>query len=130
MAKKAQTLGQLELEVLKIVWDKQGCTVPEAAEVLAKQKGYARTTILTVIQRLHKKSFLHRKKEGGVFHYYPTQKKTAVLGNLAKQFVQNIFEGSPASLIQHLAEADVSAEELTRIRTIIDDALASEGEKK
>jgi predicted transcriptional regulator len=130
MAKKAQTLGQLELEVLKIVWDKQGCSVLEVAEVLAKQKGYARTTILTVIQRLHKKGFLSRKKEGGVFHYYSTQKKTTVLGNLAKQFVQNIFEGSPASLIQHLTDSDVGAEELTQIRKIIDDAIAAEGEDK
>ena len=130
MTEKTQTLGQLELEVLKIVWDKQGCTVLEAAEVLAKQKGYARTTILTVVQRLHKKNFLTRKKEGGVFHYYPTEKKNAVLGNLAKQFVQNIFEGSPVSLVQHLTEGEVSAEELTHIRQIIDNALASEGDKK
>jgi len=130
MAKKAQTLGRLELEVLKIVWDKPGCTVPEVAEILAKQKGSARTTILTVIQRLHKKAFLKRKKQRGVFHYYPTQKKTAVLGNLAKQFVRNIFDGSPASLIQYLTESDVSADELTQIRKIIDDALKAEGEKK
>ncbi len=130
MAKKAQTLGQLELEVLKVVWDKQGGTVLQVAEVLAKQHGYARTTILTVIQRLHKKDFLERRKVGGVFHYYPTQKKTTVLGNLAKQFVQNIFEGSPASLIQHLADSDVSADELTQIRKIIDDALKAEGEQK
>ncbi|MCK4998478.1 MAG: BlaI/MecI/CopY family transcriptional regulator [Anaerohalosphaera sp.] len=130
MTDKAQTLGQLELEVLKIVWDKQGCTVPEAAEVLAMQKGYARTTILTVIQRLYKKDFLKRKKEGGVFHYYPTQKKTTVLGNLTKQFVQNIFEGSHTSLVQHMTEADVSTEELTKIRKIIDKAIAAEGDKK
>lgn len=125
---ESKTLGQLELEVLKIVWDKQGCTVLEAAEVLAKQKGYARTTILTVIQRLHKKGFLNRKKEGGVFHYYPTEKKTTVLGNLAKQFVENIFEGSSASLVQHLASGDVPSEELMRIRQIIDQALIEEGE--
>jgi predicted transcriptional regulator len=127
---KSKTLGQLELEVLKIVWDKQGCTVPEVAEVLAKQKGYARTTTLTVIQRLHKKGFLKRNKEDGVFHYYPTEKKTTVLGNLAKQFVKNIFEGSSADLVQHLTSGDVPPEELVRIRKIIDDALAAEGEHK
>ena len=130
MEQKAQTLGQLELEVLKIVWDKQGCTVPEAAEVLAKQKGYARTTILTVIQRLHKKGFLNRKKEEGVFHYYPTEKKTTVLGKLARQFVENIFEGSSASLVQHLTDGSVPPEELARIRAIIDDAITAEGEQK
>lgn len=127
---ESKTLGQLELEVLKIVWDKQGCTVLEAAEVLAKQKGYARTTILTVIQRLHKKGFLNRKKEDGVFHYYPTEKKTTVLGKLAWQFVENIFEGSSASLVQHLTSGSVPPEELAHIRKIIEDALAAEGEQQ
>jgi predicted transcriptional regulator len=130
MKAKTQTLGQLELEVLRIVWDKQGCTVLEAAEVLAKQNGYARTTILTVMQRLHKKGFLSRKKEEGVFHYYSTEKKTTVMGKLARQFVENIFEGSSASLVQHLTSGDLSAEELERIRKVIDDALAGEGAKE
>lgn len=126
---ESKTLGQLELEVLKIVWDKRGCSVPEATEVLVKQKGYARTTILTVMQRLHKKGFLSRQKEEGVFHYYPTEKKTTVLGNLTKQFVENIFEGSPVSLVQHLASGHVSSDELMRIRQIIDQALTEEGEQ-
>lgn len=128
MTEKTQTLGQLELEVMKIIWDRQSCTVPEISEMLAKEKGYARTTILTVIQRLYKKGFLERKKEASVFHYYPTQKRTTVLGNLTKQFVKNIFEGSPANLVQHLTEADVSSDELKQIRKIIDDAIAGEGE--
>ena len=127
---ESKTLGQLELEVLKIVWDKKSCTVPQAAEVLAKQKGYARTTILTVIQRLHKKGFLSRKKEDGVFHYSPTEKKTTVLGNLARTFVDSIFEGSSAELVQHLTTGEVTNEELVRIRKIIDDAIAADGAKK
>ena len=130
MNQKSQTLGRLELEVLKIVWDKQNCTVLEVAEVLARQKGYARTTILTVMQRLHKKGFLQRKKAGGVFRYSPTQKKTTVLGNLAKQFVQNTFEGSPSSLIQHIADTDVSTDELKQIRRIINAALKAEGGRR
>jgi len=130
MEPKDLKLGQLELEVLKIVWDKKQCTVPEVAEVLAKQKGYARTTILTVMQRLHKKGLLRRKKEDGIFHYYPTEKKDTVLGGLARKFVDTIFEGSSASLVQHLADGSVSTEELERIRTIIDQALAAEGEQE
>ena len=127
MSEKSQSLGQLELEVLKIVWDKQGCSVPEAAEDLGRHKGYARTTILTVFQRLYKKGFLERRKQAGVFCYYPTQQKNAVLGNLAHQFVQNIFEGSASGLVQHLTDSNVSAEELARMRQIIDDAMAAEG---
>lgn len=123
MDKQKQTLGQLELEVLKVIWKNPGCTVPEAAEPLIRKKGYARTTILTVVQRLHKKGFLYRKKASGAYHYYPTENQTAVLGNLAKQFVQNIFEGSSAGLVQHLTNSDITPGELARMREIIDNAI-------
>lgn len=127
---ESKTLGQLELEVLKIIWNSPGFAVHETAEVLAKQKGYARTTILTVIQRLHKKGFLSRKKEDGIFRYYPTEQKSTVLGGLARKFVDSIFEGSSANLVQHLADGSVSAEELEHIRKIVDDALAAEGAQR
>lgn len=123
MGRQKQTLGQLELEVLKIIWANPGSTVPQAAESLIQKKGYARTTILTVIQRLHKKGFLNRKKTDGAYHYYPTENKAVVLGNLAKQFVQNIFEGSSAGLVLHLTNSDIPPDELARMREIIDNAL-------
>lgn len=125
---ETKSLGQLELEVLRFVWDRQSATVPEAAEAL-RAKGYARTTILTVMGRLHKKGFLKRVKEDGKFRYYPTQKKGTVLGHLARQFVENIFEGSPVSLVQHLAGERMRPEELERIRRIIDEALDKEGDQ-
>ena len=52
MTKKYQNIGALELEVLKVLWDRGQGSVMQVAEGLAKDKGYARTTILTVMQRL------------------------------------------------------------------------------
>ncbi|MCP4453648.1 MAG: BlaI/MecI/CopY family transcriptional regulator [Planctomycetes bacterium] len=126
MANHEKTLGKLELEVLKIIWDQQGRTVPAVADFLEEQNGYARTTTLTVIQRLHKKGFLRREKTKGIYHYYPTEAKQTVLGNLASQFVKNMFDGSSANLVQHLTHGEVPADELAQIRDIINEALESE----
>jgi predicted transcriptional regulator len=123
------SLGQLELDVLKIIWNKQECTVQEAAEILSEKRGYAKTTILTVIQRLHKKGFLTRIKRGGIFHYLPTQKKETVLENLAQQFIKSTFDGSLPGLVQHLTQTNLSAEELSELRSIIDQAIQDEESK-
>ncbi|MBN2686415.1 MAG: BlaI/MecI/CopY family transcriptional regulator [Pontiellaceae bacterium] len=120
------SLGQLELDVLKIIWDKQECTVPEAAEILSEKRDYAKTTILTVIQRLYKKGFLTRVKRGGIFHYLPTQKKEVVLGNLAQQFIKSTFDGSLPGLVQNLTQTNLSAKELAELRSIIDQAIQEE----
>lgn len=122
MAKKQENLGELELEVMKILWDRGRSSVLQVSEKLCKQKGYARTTILTVIQRLHKKGFLKRKKEDGVYRYEPAHKRHQVMGNLLNQFIDRVFDGSSASLVQQLAGAKMSDEELNQIKTILDKA--------
>jgi predicted transcriptional regulator len=121
-----QSLGQLELEVLKMVWDKPGSSVPQLTDALLERKDYARTTILTVVQRLHKKRFLSRKKQEGAFRYFPTDSKACVMGNLTQQFVEKAFNGSAASLVQHLTQTKLSAAELAEMRNIIERAMHNE----
>ena len=120
MVKKQNSLGQLELDVLKILWSRKNETVAGVAEALSPQRGYARTTILTVIQRLQKKGFLKRSKVNGVYRYQPTREKKTVMANMVRQFVDSFFDGSGVSLVQHLTDSDVSDEELSQIRQVLD----------
>ncbi|MDF7800610.1 BlaI/MecI/CopY family transcriptional regulator [Pontiellaceae bacterium B1224] len=121
-----KSLGQLELEVLKIVWDHPGSSVPQLTDALLQNKDYARTTILTVVQRLHKKSFLTREKQDGAFRYYPTDSKESVMGGMTKRFIEKTFDGSASSLIQHLTQTKLSTAELEEMRSIIDQAMKNE----
>jgi BlaI family penicillinase repressor len=126
MAKKQENLGELELEVMKILWDRGRSSVLQVSEQLSKQKGYARTTILTILQRLHKKGFLKRKKEDGVYRYEPIQKRQQVMGRLLNQFIDRVFDGSSTSLVQQLTGAKMSDEEMDQIKAIIDKAHQAE----
>jgi BlaI family penicillinase repressor len=126
MVKKQENLGELELEVMKILWDRGRCSVLQVSEQLSKQKGYARTTILTILQRLHKKGFLKRKKEDGVYRYEPIQKRQQVMGRLLNQFIDRVFDGSSTSLVQQLTGAKMSEEEMDQIKAIIDKAHQAE----
>ena len=126
MAKTQENLGELELEVMKILWSRGRSSVLQVSEQLSKQKGYARTTILTILQRLHKKGFLKRKKEDGVYRYEPTQKRQQVMGRLLNQFIDRVFDGSSTSLVQQLTGAKMSEEEMDQIKAIIDKANEAE----
>ncbi len=125
--KENPSIGQLELEVLKVIWNEPGSSVNEVTDRLLDQKEYARTTILTVVQRLHKKGFLTRNKEQGSFRYYPTESKEDVMGSLTQRFIQSTFEGSASNLIQHLTTSSLSTDELAEMRDIIDQAMKNEG---
>ncbi len=52
MTQQNPSLGELELEILKVIWRQQPCTVAQVAQLMASRHGHARTTVLTVIQRL------------------------------------------------------------------------------
>ncbi len=89
MAKKQSHLGELELVVLKAIWEHQPCTVQRIAGMLGKRRGCARTTVLTVMQRLHAKGFLKRRKVGRVFQYSSTEQRSTVMSRLIGQFLDN-----------------------------------------
>lgn len=115
-------LGELELAVLNAVWERPGCTVRDIALIMSEQRGLARTTILTVMQRLHAKGFLRRRKVGGLFRYTATGEQGQVVSDLIGQFVHKVLGGSPAPFLAYLAETkELSEVQIAQLREIVDD---------
>lgn len=119
MAKKRARLGELELAVLKTIWEHQPCTVQQVAKILGKRRGCARTTVLTVMQRLHAKDFLKRRKVGKVFHYVPTEGRNKVISRLIGQFLDKVLDGSALPFVTYLTERkDLTQEQVAALRAI------------
>lgn len=118
MAKKpAQGLGELELEVMKELWARPEQTVQEVADALSARRELARTTVLTVIQRLHAKGYLKRQKVEGVYRFRPTRSRREVMGSLIGQFVSRVLDGSPAPFLAYLAESgELTDEQVNQLR--------------
>lgn len=131
MLRKQHGLGELELDVLKNVWDRPGSTVQELTDILSHERNCARTTILTVIQRLHAKGFLKRKKVDGVYRYSPTEDRGKVLSRLIGQFVEKVLDGSAAPFLAYLANTkDLSQEQAAQLWSIVHDLEQTEKERK
>jgi len=130
MTKKGSRLGELELTVLKTIWEHQPCTVQQVAEILGKRLGYARTTILTVIQRLQAKGFLKRRKVDGVFQYKPTEGRNKVMSRLIGQFLDKVLDGSALPFVSYLTEnKDLTKEQAEALQSIAENMESKEREK-
>ena len=122
MSKNKQLIGELELEVLRVVWTLQPCTVSQIVKVMTKRRDYARTTILTVMQRLEGKNFVKRRKQDGVFHYKTTENLSDVLTNLTKQFVDTMLSGSPLPFVTYFAESNkLTQKQAETLQAIVDE---------
>ena len=122
MSKNKKLIGELELEVLKVVWTLQPCTVSQIVKSMKKRREYARTTILTIMQRLEGKKFVKRRKQDGVFHYKTTENLSDVLTGLTRQFVDTMLGGSPLPFVTYFAESKkLTKKQVETLQAIVDE---------
>jgi predicted transcriptional regulator len=124
-------LGELELSVLGYISDHSPATIRDVADSFGADKGLARTTILTVIERLRQKGYLTRAKHaesgggvgrrGGVYVYTPAETQTSVLSNLVRRFVDRTLDGSLTPFVAYLVDSKgLSPEEADQLRELLD----------
>ena len=117
---KPPLLGEQELEVLRYMADHAPIAVREVAAQFGEPRGLARTTILTVMERLRKKGFLTRTKEDGAFQYAPAVAKTELLQSLVQDFVEKTLGGSLSPFVAYLADAkNLSPAEIAELRKLV-----------
>jgi predicted transcriptional regulator len=115
-----KAVGEQELVVLRYVAEHGPATVGEVAERFGEAQGLARSTILTVMERLRKKGHLTRSKVEGVFQYSSLVAATELLRGVVGDFVERSLSGSLSPFVTYLAEAeDVSEEELQQLQDVV-----------
>ena len=109
-----------ELSVFRHVADRAPASVREVAEDFAERDGLARTTILTVMERLRQKGYLKRRKTADVFRYSPTIPKKEVVRSLVRDFAARVLGGSSEPFMAYLAEdADLSDAEVEQLAHLV-----------
>ena len=73
MKRQFKPLGQLEQDIMNVVWQRGRVTVRAVFVELAKQRDIAYTTVMTTMDRLAKKDVLKCSKLGKAYEYQPVQ---------------------------------------------------------
>ena len=119
MRRRSTTLTEQELEIMKIVWERESATVRDVYETLLEQRKVAYTTVMTMMKILEQKKYLKKTQADRAYVYRPTQPKGKVIGDMVRDFVNRVFNGSAEPLLVHLVEEhDLSPEELDEIARI------------
>jgi len=114
--------GSTEIELLRYIGDHHPISVGEVAEHVAKTTGQARTTVLTIMERLRKKGHLTRRQIGGVYRYSPKVSKPDLLRGLVKDFVDTTLGGSLSPFVAYLSEnGPISEDDLATLKRLVQD---------
>jgi predicted transcriptional regulator len=114
------SIGEQELALLRYVADSNGVTVGEAADQFGAGRGLARSTVLTMMERLRRKGYLARRQSEGVYRYRARASSTELLRGAVQRFVERNLDGSVSPLLAYLSEAgNVSEMELRELEKIV-----------
>jgi BlaI family penicillinase repressor len=104
MRRQSPTLTGQELEIMKIVWERDKATVRDVYETLLERRKVAYTTVMTMMKILEQKKYLKKTLAERAFVYRPAQPKRQVIGAMVREFVNRVFNGSAEPLLVHLVE--------------------------
>lgn len=119
MTKQQKSLGKSESQVLQYILEQGSISVGEVAKHFSESHGLARTTVLTMMERLRKKGFLVRKEHGGVYEYSSKLPREAWLKNQITDFVETTLGGLVSPLVAYLVESKISHEEMAQLEKIV-----------
>jgi predicted transcriptional regulator len=113
-------VGEQELALLRHIAEAGPMTVGQAAEGYGTRNGLARSTVLTVMERLRKKGYLTRKRTDGVFQYASRASAEELLKGVVGSFVDKSLDGSLSPFVAYLADAgEVSDDDLEQLEALV-----------
>jgi BlaI family penicillinase repressor len=119
MRPRSPTLTEQELEIMKLVWERDQATVRDVYEAILEKRKVAYTTVMTMMKILEQKKYLKKTQVDRAFVYRPSQPKGLVIGAMVREFVNRVFNGSAEPLLVHLVEEHgLSAEDLREISAL------------
>jgi predicted transcriptional regulator len=119
---KLPTPAKSELEVARIVWERDGATVRQVMEALPAGRRLDFKTVQTYLRRLAAKGYLRTRREGHSMVYLPRVQPGRVIGALVQDFIDRLFDGEAIPLFQHLIrDRGLSDDDIKALRAMLDE---------
>jgi predicted transcriptional regulator len=120
--RELQPLGELEAAVMDVAWTHPSVTAREVCDRMTGAHERAYTTIMTTLDRLHRKGLLLREKDGLAWRYQPAQSKTDFERRLADHLAARILAQHGDAALGAFVDAAANVDDslLDKLRRLID----------
>ena len=120
----------LELQILKILWETAPLPVREIREALAEDgRDIAHTSVITTLNTMFDKGYLKRAKEGKAFLFSPAVEQSNISSGMLNDLVGKLFDGSAAAVMLRLMESkEIDKDEVKELRRLFNKKLKEMGD--
>ena len=115
-------LGELEAVVMDVLWAAgTPLRVREVLDRLAADRPLAYTTVMTVLDNLHRKQWVLRDKDGKAYRYRPAGTRAEITARTLRRMLETSTD--PDVVLLHFARS-ASERELAVLRRVLDERSA------
>lgn len=116
-------LTKAEEQIMQVLWDIGKGFVHDFIEHIPEPKP-AYNTVSTIIRILEKKGFIHHKKYGKTYEYYPSVTKSDYTTLYMKKLIRNYFGGSFKQMVSFFTnENNLDLKELDEIKKLMEEKI-------
>jgi BlaI family penicillinase repressor len=126
MAKQPGYLSKREQQIMEVVFAREEVTAAELCDVLPGQPSNA--TVRSLLRILERNGHLRHREENGRFVYFPATSRHSAARHALDRLINTFFKGSVGDVVATLIRDGgdkLSAEELERLRNLIEEAKAN-----
>jgi predicted transcriptional regulator len=117
---RKSTIGDQELALLHHIDECGHASVGEVAAGYGEPRGLARSTVLTMMERLRSKGYLRRRQVKGMFRYSTATGPGEAMRSAVGSFVEKTLSGSVSPFVAWMSErAEVSDTELAELEALV-----------
>ncbi len=117
---QSQQLGELQLAIMRVLWDQGEAAVTDVHAALKEERGLAFTTIATMLVKMEQKGVVGHRAEGRKFIYRPLVSENEVQRSMVGELTRRLFHGDVTALVSHLiSEHEIDAGELARLKELL-----------
>jgi len=110
-------LSELQIAVVRVLWQRGETSVAEMAKVLGEERGLKHTTVATLLTRLEKRGVVEQRREGRQLVYRALVSEPQVRRSMVADLVGTLFGGDSRELVAHLVrESELAPGDLERLR--------------
>jgi BlaI family transcriptional regulator, penicillinase repressor len=120
MTKKNIELFDSEWAILRVVWQLEPCAAPTVQEALEEEKGWAYTTVKTMMDRMVKKGLLKTRKIRNLYLYSAAIPESQAKKSEIMKTIKRAFNGTLTPMMQFLIEnEELSEKEYEQLEQLI-----------
>ena len=107
----SKNLGELELLVLEILWRQPDMDAKQVRTELPGPRVPSLSTVQSTLERLYRKTYVERRKQGHAYSYCATVTRGNLLGRMLGDVIQILHDGRMETILSSFVNAAAEMDE-------------------